>query len=361
MSADWGCPDGELVLTVEQAKDRPLWLAERRKGIGGSDVAKLMGDSRYGTEFDLWLDKTGREPDREPSLPMEMGARFEAAVAEKFAEDRGLEIRRRGMLRSKIEPVLLFNADRLSSDGGVVEVKVVNGFMKMPPEDDGTDPYCGWPKGWFWQGVGGLFTTGRKLIHLVVAIGNHDFVVRTMHRDDERVGAAMTRLVEYAPAWWQKHVVEGEMPEMSVPGFETDPDRPLEGGKWEAFIPEQLLEWRDRLKELRDAKKDIDAEEKALKAKIEAESGGARWLLADGRPVLQFNPRAGRATFQKKRFFAEKPLNGRQIFEWLEKQDVVDNLEGQLDRFEMLESEYTTSGAPSRSLLIVGDADTKEE
>lgn len=363
--SDFGCPGGELVLTVEQGRDRERWLAERRKGIGGSDIAMLMGDSTYGTDFDVWLDKTGRTPDKEQSLPMEMGVRFEAAVAEKFSEDRGLEIRRRGMLRSKIEPTLFCNADRLSSDGKAVEVKVVNGFMKMPPEDDGTDPFCGWPRAWFWQGVGVIFVTGRAGCHLVVAIGNQDFVVRTLYRDDERVQAAIARVLEVVPAWWDKHIVGGEAPPMSLPDV-PDMATVLAGSKWEAPIPEMARDWRDRVKELRTAARDIKSELEVLKAKIDAEAGGVEWVLADGRPVLRFNPVSGRASFKKAALFANAPIGGFDMTKWIGEADWLDDEQSSriiayLLEHKLTEAQFTTRGAPSRSLLIVGDADTKED
>ena len=50
---------------------REAWLDRRRAGIGGSDVAALLGLSRWKTPLDVFLDKTGRSepiPDNEPML-----------------------------------------------------------------------------------------------------------------------------------------------------------------------------------------------------------------------------------------------------------------------------------------------------
>ena len=40
--------------------DRDQFLAGRKKGIGGSDVAAILGFSPYKSPYQLWLDKTGR-------------------------------------------------------------------------------------------------------------------------------------------------------------------------------------------------------------------------------------------------------------------------------------------------------------
>jgi predicted phage-related endonuclease len=118
MAADWDCPDAELVMAPEEMwGSRETWLAERRLGIGGSDVASLMGDGKYAdsTQYDVWLDKTGRIPEKDPTLAMEMGNDFEDAVAMRFARATGLEIQPQGLLRSRISSVILNSPDRLTS------------------------------------------------------------------------------------------------------------------------------------------------------------------------------------------------------------------------------------------------------
>ena len=44
-----------MTLTREQ------WLQERKKGIGGSDAAAVLGLNPYMTNVDLWKIKTGRK------------------------------------------------------------------------------------------------------------------------------------------------------------------------------------------------------------------------------------------------------------------------------------------------------------
>ena len=40
---------------------REQWLEERKKGIGGSDSAAVLGLNPYMTNVDLWQIKTGRK------------------------------------------------------------------------------------------------------------------------------------------------------------------------------------------------------------------------------------------------------------------------------------------------------------
>ncbi len=44
------------------AKERhESWLKHRREGLGGSDMATILGLNKYKTPYELWLEKTGRE------------------------------------------------------------------------------------------------------------------------------------------------------------------------------------------------------------------------------------------------------------------------------------------------------------
>lgn len=65
---------------------REDWLEYRKKGIGGSDVAAIMGISPFATIRDLFYNKTGVQPviqEEEESnwVAKEVGHRLEDLVA----------------------------------------------------------------------------------------------------------------------------------------------------------------------------------------------------------------------------------------------------------------------------------------
>lgn len=43
----------------EMPQGSPEWLNWRKKGIGGSEIASVMNESKYKTRYQLWLEKTG--------------------------------------------------------------------------------------------------------------------------------------------------------------------------------------------------------------------------------------------------------------------------------------------------------------
>lgn len=305
MSANWGCPDGELVLTVEQAKDRERWLAERRLGIGGSDVASLMGEGKYAdaTEYDVWLDKTGRAEDAPTSIQMEWGTRWEDAAAQKFGEEAGLKIQRRGMLRSKRDPLLLANADRLVEDGNGLEIKVVNQFTKMPQD---LDHRSGVPAHWWWQMVMCILVTGRQGWYLGVAIGNSQWETRYVDRTDPEVLSAMELILTEIPAWWQAHIV-GDKPPTYLGAPAQGVDEIPAGMKVEAAIPGLVLEQRAELKRLRKLARDAKAEGDQIVKLLQGTAGEAEFITVNGQPVINVGHTQGANSFKPALFKAAHP------------------------------------------------------
>ena len=101
---------------------REDWLEYRKKGIGGSDVAAIMGISPFATIRDLFYNKTGVQPviqEEEESnwVAKEVGHRLEDLVAEIFSKKTGLEVFPvRVMFRHPLYPFML-------ADTGVTRAK----------------------------------------------------------------------------------------------------------------------------------------------------------------------------------------------------------------------------------------------
>ena len=85
----------EVVVNIETLT-REEWLDYRRLGIGGSDVAAIMGISPFATIKDLYYDKIGVKPmiDEGESnwVAKEVGHRLEDLVAMIFSKKTGLEV-----------------------------------------------------------------------------------------------------------------------------------------------------------------------------------------------------------------------------------------------------------------------------
>ena len=96
------------MLTQEQ-------LAARKAGLGGSDVATILGLNPYKTPYQLWLEKTGRvEPDDlSDNFAVKRGNDMEALVAKWFSDETGETVHRvNSTLRKEEHPYLLGHIDR---------------------------------------------------------------------------------------------------------------------------------------------------------------------------------------------------------------------------------------------------------
>ena len=60
------------------------WLEIRKKGIGGSDVAGILGVSHWASPLTVYLDKVGETQKKETSEKMEIGTELEPYLREKF-------------------------------------------------------------------------------------------------------------------------------------------------------------------------------------------------------------------------------------------------------------------------------------
>lgn len=105
-----------LVLVETSELPREEWLAYRRRGIGGSDAAAVLGISPFMTGRDLYYDKLGisAAADDENWVAKEIGHRLEPLVAEIFSKRTGLKVfQKKFMFQHPQYPWMLADLDYL--------------------------------------------------------------------------------------------------------------------------------------------------------------------------------------------------------------------------------------------------------
>lgn len=121
-------PTGRLLLPADA--DRATWLTARRAGIGSSDIAAILGISRYGNALSVWYDKTGGLPlesdDSEPAL---WGRLNEETVAREWARRNRSVVRRVGLVQNTDRPWQMCTLDRR-----VLECPLADGREKCAVE-----------------------------------------------------------------------------------------------------------------------------------------------------------------------------------------------------------------------------------
>src|SRR4051812_14685969 len=72
--------------TGASADDRDKWLIARRQGIGGSDVAAVLGVSPWRSALALYVEKISAEPPDEKSSEIaDWGRHFEPLILKQYS------------------------------------------------------------------------------------------------------------------------------------------------------------------------------------------------------------------------------------------------------------------------------------
>jgi putative phage-type endonuclease len=172
----------------------------RRTGLGGTDIARILGLSRFGGPMDVYLEKIGQAAPLIETEPMRWGKLLEPAIAEEYARKSGRVVRRGAdFLRHRVYPEFFANIDRWSLLKGtpkrVLELKTTSVFTADDFGEEHTDEV---PGDYLAQGMWYGFVTGAETVDLAVLIGGNKHRVYTIPRDDELVAD----MEERAHSFW---------------------------------------------------------------------------------------------------------------------------------------------------------------
>jgi len=125
--------------------DRTEWLAHRRRGIGGSDGAAILGIHPYRSRMDVYLEKLGieaNEDDAEREERMAWGSWMEPHVRGFYEKRTGRTVRDHGILyQDENRPWLRVTTDGII-DGddrgiGILEAKATSSYAFRKHWSDG--------------------------------------------------------------------------------------------------------------------------------------------------------------------------------------------------------------------------------
>jgi putative phage-type endonuclease len=188
--------------------DRGEWLEQRRKGIGGSDAAAILGLSRYRSAIDVWEDKLGLVAERPQTPAMAWGLRLEDTLAVAFTETTGIRVRKvNGIRRAKHvrDFPMIGSLDRIASDGRIVELKKKRTDHDLA--DDGP-PEKRVPPDWYVQVQHYMEVVGSPLATFAILVAGTDFRTIDVPRD-EAFGADLR---DEEGRFWRDYVETGQQP-----------------------------------------------------------------------------------------------------------------------------------------------------
>ena len=204
--------------------DRDKFLAGRKKGIGGSDVAAILGFSPYKSPYQLWLDKTGRSERKESqNESAHFGNLLEDVVAKEFSRRAGVKVQRvtqqlfleehpwalgnidRAVINPDIAGNVRFKDGALTTDR-LLECKTASEYMSKLFGEEGSDQV---PDYYLTQCLWYLLITGCKVIDLAVLIGGNKFRMYRIERDEDLIQSIFNQV----KAFWFNHVIADVPPD----------------------------------------------------------------------------------------------------------------------------------------------------
>ena len=182
----------------------------RNQFIGGSEISKIMGLSRWGTPLSVWAQKTGKipAPDLSDNEAVKMGNRLEQFVADLFTEETGKAVRRAPKAYQHPEyPYMVAHIDRIvTGTDELLECKTCSQYKDKEWIDEEI------PQEYILQVIWYLGITGRKIGHIAVIIGGQHYKSKSIEFDKE----LFDTMVETAKDFWENHVLTDIPPKVSA-------------------------------------------------------------------------------------------------------------------------------------------------
>jgi putative phage-type endonuclease len=295
-----------MVVTLPRERyyaSKEEWLANRQEGIGGSEIAAVMGIDLYTSRFALWERKTGINTEPIPeNAYMKAGIRLESAVVRYFEEESGYYCIRQpdsGFFSITHEkyPFLLGSRDRayLVSDSG--EVRILECKTTQKPIDRDALPV-----NWFsqLQWYMGLYGVSRGAIAWLERGIRFDFVEIDFDKD------YFEYMVEQALQFWNYNVKQDVAPaELNADDIERLYPKEVFGRVLEAS--DKLMEdWRS-LSSIKQQVKELEAQQEEIENRLKALMLDAERLEYMGMPLVTWKQSKSSMKFDEKAFAMVHP------------------------------------------------------
>ena len=258
------------VLVETENLSREEWLKYRQMGIGGSDVASLIGINKWKSPIELWLEKTGQsnEPQSESEATM-WGNIMEDVLRNHFAEVTQKPVAEvKAILQHKNYPFMLANVDGITMDDfgnlAILEIKTASEY-KRADWDGGVPAY------YESQLQHYLCVTGVQKAYCAVLIGGNSFRIYEVDADTE----VQAMLIELEKQFWHK-VQNRVRPEMDG----SDSAKKLLDSMYHGGIAEEIVLPAEAIEHI-DVYLEASEQEDCAKAKKQEASNRIKEFMGD--------------------------------------------------------------------------------
>ena len=189
----------------------------RKKSLGASDMAAVLGLNPYKSAYDVWLEKAGKLQEVElKSKAADAGNRFERAVIS-WASERLGAVRRNVFVVAGDDIPIHSNLDaQLKSDLVPIESKTAGLFNRLSDDwgEEGTDQI---PSQYVVQAQVQMICTDRQICHVPAFLGGRGFAMFRVEANKDLQEIIKARAIKF----WRENVMADVAPAESYPDLET--------------------------------------------------------------------------------------------------------------------------------------------
>lgn len=240
--------------------------------LGGSEIAAVMGQSRWCTQYKLWAIKTGKipAPDLSNNEAVQIGSKLEQFVAELFSEKTGKKVRRAPKVyQHQKYPFLVAHIDRLiEKSDELLEVKTCSAYKLEEWENK-------IPREYVLQVMFYLGITGKKRGWLCCLIGGQKFDYKVIDFDEE----LFNLMVEKAVKFWE--MVQKDIPPVIVPDDSETLGEVFSEHTDDMIESQELNERVAYVQELKMHRDEINKEIKEIETELKATIQDKAGILTD--------------------------------------------------------------------------------
>lgn len=216
------------ILPADAPRDE--WLAERKNGLGATDVTALFGVNPYATKLSVYLDKTmdrdddSADGDEQDSDVRYWGTQLEPVVRDHFARRNAVIVKPTGLLAHPQNDWMRGTLDGFIYDGdedehsplhvdglgvpcSIYEGKTASAWLSQDWKGEKVPDHYVLQVQWY------LAVTGLPKGYIAALIGGNHYVQARIDRDDELIDGMIT----VASRFWQQVL------DRRPPGLEGEP------------------------------------------------------------------------------------------------------------------------------------------
>lgn len=245
---------------IQKYNSQEDWLAARKFGITGTDVASIAGVNKYSSAIQVYLDKMGELEKQEDNESMYWGRAQEPLIAKRFAEETGFKVQNVNcVLKHKENEWALGSIDRLitneKGEKGILEIKTVSEYGKDAWEGEET------PINYMIQLQWYMYVTNTYYGYFAALIGGNKYIQKYVERDNELI----EMLVDISKTFWFENILKKIPPVVDGTNASVNIINkmyPIATENSTIELTEEALNYINRIEELKADIKSLEEEQK---------------------------------------------------------------------------------------------------